>query len=379
MHTASPTLLGLALLAFTPAAALAGPPSYTLTNLGALMGATSSVGNGVNNSGQVTGSTSVGSGAFLTGPGGGGPFIDLGVLPDGTSSTGMAVNDKGQVAGYTVGPPGFETKSFLSGLNGGPLQALGSLGGQSTLAAAVNNSGEVTGTADDGTGNNTAFATGPNGQGIYNLGSISYDPESFGTGINNKGQITGGSGQAFLTGPNGAAITDADALPGTNGGFGSGVNDTGQVVGQFSANGGAATHAFLSGPNGGAVQDLGTLGGTNSFGEAVNNSGQAVGYSGITGSSATHAFLFTNGVLTDLNTLIAPGSGLTLTEALGISNTGFITGYGITSSGQEDAFLLTPSRLNPVPEASTTASFGLMLALGLSGFFVARRCKSVKA
>ena len=36
----------------------------------------------------------------------------------------------------------------------------------------------------------------------------------------------------------------------------------------------------------------------------------------------------------DLNSLIAPGSGFTLVSAYGISDTGYITGYGVTADGQ---------------------------------------------
>jgi probable HAF family extracellular repeat protein len=54
--------------------------------------------------------------------------------------------------------------------------------------------------------------------------------------------------------------------------------------------------------------------------------------------------------MTDLNTLIAPGSGFTLTYALGISDNGYITGYGTNTSGYQDAFLLIP---NTVPMRTT--------------------------
>ena len=135
-----------------------------------------------------------------------------------------------------------------------------------------------------------------------------------------------------------------------------------------------AFHAFLSGPNGGPLQDLGTLGGIFSEGLGVNASGQVVGDS-TTAGGVYHAFLFSNGVLTDLNTLIAPGSGFTLESAYGISDTGFITGFGTNSSGQQDAFLLRPNA--PVPEASSVVSLGLLLALGMGGLVVAARRKKI--
>ena len=92
------------------------------------------------------------------------------------------------------------------------------------------------------------------------------------------------------------------------------------------------------------LKDLGPLGlgGTNSFGFAVNASGQVAGAS-TTASGTDHAFLYSSGQMLDLNSLIAPGSGLTLTKAYGISDNGYITGIGVTSNGQTHAFLLRPT------------------------------------
>ena len=83
----------------------------------------------------------------------------------------------------------------------------------------------------------------------------------------------------------------------------------------------SADHAFLSASNGGALQDLGTLGGTQSAGSGVNASGQVVGFSYLAGEATYDAFLYSGGVMTDLNNLIAPGSGLTLTERQSVSAT----------------------------------------------------------
>ena len=209
---------------------------------------------------------------------------------------------------------------------------------------------------------------------------------TYGSGVNASGQVTGVSGtsgyttHAFLSGPNGTGLKDLGTLGGTSS-AGSGVNDTGQVVGESDTTGDAAYHAFLSGANGTGLNDLGTLGGTNSFGYGVNASGQVVGYSDTTGDAAYHAFLYSGGSMFDLDSLIAPGTGFTLTRASGISDTGFITGIGTNSAGQDDAFLLTPAAPSaaPVPEGSTTLSLGLMLVLGLGTLALrARRRKAAR-
>jgi probable HAF family extracellular repeat protein len=89
------------------------------------------------------------------------------------------------------------------------------------------------------------------------------------------------------------------------------------------------------------MQDIGTLGGDFSEGHGINNSGQVVGWSWTAGNAVTDAFLYSNGQMTDLNTLIDPSSGWTLIDGFGINDLGQITGDGIIN-GQQHAFLMTP-------------------------------------
>lgn len=311
-------------------------PLQDLQSLGGIYG--SSYGYAVNDAGQVAGASDTNTGqghAFLSGPNGG-PLQDLGTLPGGTNSSGLGVNDSGQVTGQSDFPnrqahasaprvrqAGFRllsvratpTHAFLSDPNGGPLHDLGTLpGGYYSIGDAVNDSGQVAGSADTGTGSQGhAFLSAANGGALRDLGTLSGQPysTSSGLGVNSIGQVAGASDTA--TGPK---------------------------------------HAFLSGPNGNALQDLGTLpGGTNSQADSVNDSGQVVGFStSDSRDGRAHAFLYSNGVMTDLNALLPANSGITLLEATHVSNSGYITGFGfLAADGNLRAFLLKPGTLQTPP------------------------------
>jgi hypothetical protein len=113
----------------------------------------------------------------------------------------------------------------------------------------------------------------------------------------------------------------------------------------------------------GTVTNLNTLTGSVDFTAALgpnslNDEGQIVG------SIFDHPVLYDNGTLTDLNALVA-GSGWTLIGAEGINDSGQIVGYGTNPSGQEVGYLLTP-----VPEPS---GLGLLAVLSSSLLFLGRK------
>jgi probable HAF family extracellular repeat protein len=363
--------LGLvpALLVLPPAPARADF-QYTLVDLGVGIHA-----NAVNDSGQFTGYLATASGAthaFLSAPNGG-ALQDLGTL-GGSTSSGYAINDSGQVAGSSTTANG-ATHVFLTAPNGGALMDLGSIGSATTVGLGVNASGEVAGTAQSTNSGSSplAFLSGPGGgTPLRSLGTLG-GSSSFGLAVNNSGQVAGTSflagsttDHAFLSSANGGALKDLGTLGGATS-VAAGVNASGQVAGYSALSG--ATHAFLSAPNGGALQDLGTLGGGVSIAAAVNDFGQVVGFSfaGVPGSNQD-AFLYSNGQMMDLNNLIAPDSGFDISEATGISNTGYITAIGgPLSGGLEHGFLLIPNAV--VPEPSSL----VLVALGLAGVAVVRR------
>jgi probable HAF family extracellular repeat protein len=123
------------------------------------------------------------------------------------------------------------------------------------------------------------------------------------------------------------------------------INNSGQITGyagDVNTGGPAITRGFLY--TAGTMTDLGDLGGllTNVLPAAINNQGQVVGtVSGYQGPA--RAFLYSEGVIKDLNTLIDPSSGWTLSHASGLNDRGLIVGSGQNSSFQTHAFLLTPT------------------------------------
>jgi probable HAF family extracellular repeat protein len=86
------------------------------------------------------------------------------------------------------------------------------------------------------------------------------------------------------------------------------LNGRGQVTGSSETATGAV-HAFRW--TNGRMRDLGTLGGANSWGHGINDRGDVVGESE-TASGETHAFLWRDGTMTDLGALTgSPDSGAT--------------------------------------------------------------------
>jgi probable HAF family extracellular repeat protein len=205
---------------------------------------------------------------------------DLGTL-GGNRTVARAINDAGQVVGTSETVGDWRTRAFITGPDGIGMRDLGSLGGSYTVATGINNEGRVVGEADVGLDSH-AFITGPDGRGMRDLGTPA-GAVSGATGINDAGQVAGWylfeadyprHPSAFITGPDGTGKRDLIALGG-NFTSAEGINNSGQVVGWTGTE--DNLHAFITGPNGEDMRDLHRSSWIQSFANDINETGQVVG------------------------------------------------------------------------------------------------------
>uniref|UniRef100_A0A7V4LDK9 Extracellular repeat protein, HAF family n=1 Tax=Desulfobacca acetoxidans TaxID=60893 RepID=A0A7V4LDK9_9BACT len=309
--------------------------SYYYYDLGTL-GGTYSTARGINDLGQVVGDSKASSGtqyAFIWDSVNG--MRNIGAPGEYPNSTAYDINNSGLIVGAWA--PGYYVYPFLK-YPGQPMELFGFRGS----AYAVNNTGQIVGGME-----NFAYLKNP-GEELQNIGNLGGYGGSASADINNSGQIVGtsdtgtGSSHAFLKNP-GQPMQDLGTLGGSGGSEAFGINKTGQVVGTSSTNVVGQSHAFIKDP-GQPMQDLGSLGGTYSKATRINDSGQVVGFS-FTSTNEIHAFLYNPGsVMQDLNNLtVNLKTGTTLYVANDINNKGQIVGMAQDASGYH-AFLLSPNQ-----------------------------------
>jgi probable HAF family extracellular repeat protein len=295
----------------------------------------------INNSGQVLAADLTGS---VTGTRGD-SFVYSNGQTTAIPSYASVLNDQGQVAGYTgngaAATPSnpFDPRAYLYNVAAKTVQYLTATGTLPTEPLAINSAGQVAGILYPAV-SSTPYVTHPF---LYSDGKFV-----------DLGTLGGKSAGALAINSQGDVVGGADT-PNSQG------------------------HAFLYSK--GTMKDLGTLpGGWSSFATSINNLGQVVGSStstegpiGFRGSNG--GFLYSNGVMQDLNELIAPGSGWDIISANQINNRGQILALGMNMDGSKyENLLLTPTGLPEpgnavyptiIPEPSSWIVFGL-ISVGLA-------------
>jgi probable HAF family extracellular repeat protein len=240
-------------------------------------------------------------------------------------------------------------------------------GSQATsIATAINNAGQITGTFIDAAGGRTGF--------VYSGGTVTPLMVA-GVDTTYPNALTdaiGPSGQVQIVGTSRAAgvpsflATMGSAGQQTAVGIGddttsaTGINAAGQVVGQSSF--GGSYQAFLRNTDG-VINPLGTLGGSFSYAAAINDAGQVVGRSART-SGPAHAFLYSGGQMTDLGALSAKDES----DAVAINQQGAVVGSSRGSDGTSRAFLYRNGRMVDItPGVTASVANGINNSLQVVG------------
>lgn len=319
-------------------------------------------------------------------------FHDLGVL-GGTFGDAQGINELGQVTGgsYTASSA-FSQQAYLwlpapaHGLPAG-MNALGSLGGTQVASRGegINALAQITGTSFSGNpGDQTAFLYLPKadygmGPGLHALGELG-GGSSFGVDINSHGEcvgrstVGGGATHAFLWLPSakyGLPAGINDLTPGASVfGEASALNDQGEVVGTLlTASFQSRALLWLPSPSYGLPAGANTLPAFAPHPDVtaldIDAHGRIVGYAS-TSTGAQLAVIWQNGAWTDLNSLVAAGSGWTLDVANALNDAGDVVGRG-TFNGASRAFLLRRTSTPPLASyctAKTTSNGCLPLIDG---------------
>jgi probable HAF family extracellular repeat protein len=270
----------------------------------------------------------------------------LRILPDLSlrdSSLAYGINETGQVVGTSRNSTGYERAVLWTrdGSGGYRPKDLGVIAypGLHSWGAGISNAGHVTGYAHNAARAIRAFLWTPASPGdttgaMQDLGTLG-GARSYGRDVNSDGWVVGeslladGRTRAFLWTP-GTGMINLGALPGAVHSSARGINEAGQIVGESGG------HAFLWTPSGpgattGTMRDLGTLPtyptaySTFSDGWDVNEQGMVVG-DAMQGSHEVGMIWTEQGGMRDLPTA---GTDRLAGAAYGINASGHVAGWTV--------------------------------------------------
>lgn len=329
--------------------------------------------NGINNAGQVVGSSqfndgrprhaTVWSGSSIA------EYVGNGDISmawgDNTGSDGFGINGAGSVVG--VGTQGSSGVYWGSAMAWGSTANVGGPGPDApcgcyrtySQATGINNNDQVVGWSTI-SGSTRAVSWGPGT--FIELGTLG-GSTSNANGINDSGWIVGNSSVAGDASSHATLWVGTSAIDlGTLGGSSSSaraINESGWIVGSSSLGTGNLSHATLW--IGTTLKDLGSLG-TSSWANDVNNVGQIVGGSTTFAGGPSRPVLWSGDSMTDLNSLLdaeSVAAGWVLQSATGINDSGSIVGTAFnTLTGESQAYVLAAAVV-PEPGAYWLALAGM--------------------
>jgi probable HAF family extracellular repeat protein len=275
-----------------------------------------------------------GSAAAARGQGDATTARDLGTL-GGSTSRALAVNDRGTVVGTAETASGTEHAFVWDRPTG--MRDLGTLGGARSTATAVSDRGSVTGTAQTSSGVEHAFVWNRR-NGMRDLGTLG-GTSSTATAINDRGAVAGtatngrGESRAFLWTARRGLRDVGGSLSSTS--VAVDLDHRDDVLGQYLDRS-SVRRAFFA-PRGRAPRDLGDLGARyHTVPVALNERGQAVGFSWVTGGGSFHAFVWNRrtGVMTDLGVGVHPSQSCTFSLPVAVNDHGVVVGARVDDDGQ---------------------------------------------
>lgn len=324
---------------------------YRVEDLGMLSGDTGSVARAINEQGNIVGwsSGTKGTRAFFYSEKIG--MKELPALPNIDFTAAYDINDKNQVVGTSGKEIMDGTPAHAVRWVNNAIQDLGTLQGTFSKGYSINNAGEVVGYSyieDETFSKIHAFLYRDNK--LVDL--TPNKTAAYASAINNTGQVAGYHNSNVLyrfyyTSINQAfridkgIIKNLGSLPEFPHSFGSVINEKGQVAGNVRSTNGDAERIFRY-TNGNGLKNLGGVGefnrayGMNKFGDVVGQ--------GRPSNGVLRAFLYTDidGMI-DLNKLIDSPKQWFILSATDINNKGEIVGYAFNSNDQKThAIVLRP-------------------------------------